>query len=74
MLLVAVSDRYKERFSSGNSKMVYLQNVQIRLLHIQKVLSGILDAFVARGKFYFFSKKYVHTCHRKNAKVMIRID
>ena len=53
--------------------MVYLQNVQIRLLHIQKVLS-ILDAFVARGKFYFFSKKYVHTCHRKNAKVMIRID
>ena len=73
MLLVAVSDRYKERFSSGNSKMVYLQNVQIRLLHIQKVLS-ILDAFVARGKFYFFSKKYVPTCHRKNAKVMIRID
>ena len=65
MLLVAVSDRYKERFSSGNSKMVYLQNVQIRLLHIQKVLSGILDAFVARGKFYFFPKIRTYLSQKK---------
>ena len=45
--------------------MVYLQNVQIRLLHIQKVLSGILDAFVARGKFYFFPKIRTYLSQKK---------